>query len=150
MGAKYTKKSIEEKVAEEIRAIDISQNYTVKIETCSERLPFPFLSETEETRDKLFIEIITESGMNDAEKPERDYLHMDFWYNPFESRIDCMSLGLAEHLRGNGFGRKLVEAMEKIGKDLGCNTVRIDMNVNPSFWKHLNYQDNGAYTEKKL
>lgn len=53
-------------------------------------------------------------------------------------------LWVAEHLRGQGYGTKLMQAAEKLGKESGCNF----MAVNTFDWEALDfYKKLGFYVE---
>jgi GNAT superfamily N-acetyltransferase len=87
-----------------------------------------------------------------SESPWRDTecSFLDFWYNKEANRLEHINYFLLPELRGKGLGRRLVEIMEKTGQGLGCDNVRIDVDVNPSFWKHIGYRREKYYWEKKI
>lgn len=93
------------------------------------------------------IDLLTKKySKNTNNKNNQSYL--DFYYNIKQNRIEHMALRLKKNLRGKGYARKLVEAVEGVGKKLGCDTIRINVNINKSFWKHMGYELNQSSDEK--
>lgn len=104
-----------------------------------------------DTKDKspYFIQISIGSKSDD---PSEDCIcsYLDFWYNKKERRLHDICISLKDDLKGKGFGRGLVEAMEEVGKKLACDKSRIYLNTNPSFWEHMGYSPKGDYWEKQI
>jgi GNAT superfamily N-acetyltransferase len=61
-----------------------------------------------------------------------------------------VNLKVVPELQGQGFGRKLVQAMETIGSELDCNKVLVQINLNRGFWRHMGYRKIQDHWEKKI
>ena len=97
----------------------------------------------------IFVQLSVRSK---KETPERDAdcSYLDFIYDSAQDRLETTNLSVIRRQRGRGYGRKLVEAMEKTGRELGCRTVIIRVNINHFFWTHMGYEPNEEYWEKTL
>ena len=64
-----------------------------------------------------------------------------FIVNPSKEISYNGSLYLDPEFRKVGMGRAFVETREAICRDLEINLILININDNPEFWKHLDYND---------
>ncbi len=76
--------------------------------------------------------------------------YLDFWYDVENKMISNVNMSLKKNIKGRGFGRGLVEAMESIGKIMDCSSSRIIINTNESFWTYMGYEKKQDYWEKML
>jgi GNAT superfamily N-acetyltransferase len=76
--------------------------------------------------------------------------HLDFIYHGKKRCMEPVKFNL-QQLKGKGYGRKLVEIMEELGRRLGCSKARVrPQPYGASFWEHMGYKGIGKYKEKKL
>lgn len=61
------------------------------------------------------------------------------WVRPGIQLLCIDVIWVAEHLRGQGFGRKLMEAAEKEGLKNGCNHAQMETLKAEGFYKKLGY-----------
>jgi len=138
--------NLEPIVSEEIKKLQLPQEVEIDIRLDSDTSP---LDSSKQDNESYFIQISIGSDEDDSTR-DSTCSYLDFWYNQNTNSLEHVNFSLKEDLRGKGFGRKLVESMEEIGRKLGCNRTKINLNLNPSFWAHLDYQDQGDYWEKHL
>ena len=131
-------------VLQELEGLNIPTSYKVDIRHWSEVYP-----NDPNPINSQFIQISIGSSMEDSTH-DAQCSYLDFWYNQDQERIEHVNFSLKKEMKDQGFGRGLVEMMEKIGKELGCNSVRINLNTNPSFWEHMGYKNLEEYWEKSI
>lgn len=76
--------------------------------------------------------------------------HITFGYHQNRRSVNCFSLWVDPDLRKVGYGRALVETMERFAKRAECRTARVIFDDNPSFWKHMKYMKRGKFRKKSF
>ncbi|MCA9487752.1 MAG: hypothetical protein KC516_02210 [Nanoarchaeota archaeon] len=130
-------------IQEELNKLQLP-NAKITLRTYSEVYPH-----SDKNTDSYFIQISIDSNLEDSTH-DCSCSYLDFWYNSEDQRIEHINFSLKENLKGKGFGRELVETMEKIGKRLDCKTSRVCLNTNYSFWNHMGYEQEQSYWEKQI
>jgi hypothetical protein len=138
------KQELEDIVKKEIDKINLPIEYKIVLKTYEEVYP-----RYDDPKLSTLIQISLGSKREDS-MHDLKCSYLDFWYNKKEDRIDNINFSLKGELLGKGYGRKLVKSMEKIGRKLNCKTIRINLDTNNSFWKHMGYKKEDSYTQKKL
>jgi len=119
-------------------------NLKVEIKSHSE-----FYSISYKTEDFYYIQVSISSNLKNS-MMNNSNSYLNFWYNKKDKIIEDINFKLEENLKGKGYGRKLTETMEEVGKKLKCKIVRIYVNINPSFWNHLGYKQIDNLWEKQI
>lgn len=116
----------------------------------------------EESRSLPFVTketIIFEPRENDQMRmyifrnPEETHAYcayFGFVLNEREGVFEIRRVGVHEAYQGNGWGRALVECLERIAQACGHDRIRIEKNRNPSFWEHMGYAPAPHKHEKHL
>ena len=135
---------LESAVKKEIRKVNLDVPITINVRDYADVYPH-----SKEDDKRQFVQI---SLGSDATNPNSDCAcsYLDFWYDKNEKRIEHINYKLQDLLKNKGNGRKLVQAMEQVGKDMECKEVRINVNTNKPFWEHMGYKQKGDHWEKHL
>lgn len=65
--------------------------------------------------------------------------------------VYILDLNVKSNLQGNGWGRAIVDAIERIALRMCCPYVKIWHDSNPTFWKHIGYnKKKNSLPEKKV
>jgi GNAT superfamily N-acetyltransferase len=90
-------------------------------------------------------------------EPREDaQMQMFLFYNQGEARgyrayfgvvegsgaLEIRRMGVHKSCEGQGWGRAIVNFVENLARELGYERVVLKKNKNPSFWKHLGYENN--------
>lgn len=102
-----------------------------------------------DAQNSYFIQLSLDSK-EDESFEDCSCSYFDMWYNVDDKRFESGHIVLQENLRGQGNGRKLVEAREELAKRLGCSEIKITLNTNTGFWRHMGYVSIDGYMTKKL
>ena len=100
------------------------------------------------------------------EPHENDEMQMFVFYQPGDSRayvayfgfvanerdgvFEIRRVGVHDTHKGKGWGRAVVECLERIAKACGYDRVRVEKNKTPAFWAHMGYQPSPAKYEKVI
>lgn len=64
----------------------------------------------------------------------------DFCLNKKEKRMEHLWLTLRPEVRGKGYGRKVIQFMEKMAELLKAEKIRINICTNVPFWSHIGFE----------
>lgn len=64
-----------------------------------------------------------------------------FVLNDRKSVLEIHRVGVHEAFQGCGWGRAIVDCLERIAQACGYDRIRLKKNKNPAFWKHLGYRN---------
>ena len=76
--------------------------------------------------------------------------YFGFVLNEREGVFEIRRVGVHEAYQGRGWGRALVECLERIAQACGYDRIRVEKNRNPSFWEHMGYAPAPRKHEKLL
>ena len=82
-------------------------------------------------------------------KNELNYF-VKFYFDSENKRLIVNNIHILGDLSGKGYARKSVEAIEKICKDLNCNSVEVLPVFNKGFWENFGYSGETILYAKDL
>ncbi|MFH0798521.1 MAG: GNAT family N-acetyltransferase [Candidatus Woesearchaeota archaeon] len=65
--------------------------------------------------------------------------HLDAAYSNDDFTFNILSIGLGEDVKGKGYGKKLLEAVESLASELGAKKIIARDSLEDKFWMHMGY-----------
>jgi hypothetical protein len=129
------------------------ENNSFPLKTDVKTYYYSDLHPKEHTNNKefsIYTQIDVENFFGDIRREKSESSYLDFFYIPKRRIIEHINLRLAKTMQHKGYARTLITTIENVGRRLNCTIVRVNFNMNKSFWNHMGYEFNGSYWDKKI